>query len=179
MGWLYVPGLEVLSSECELPREETFVWSATSSGKPTRRPLSWRGWTTRPWIARLYGTILRPSTAERGAAWWIASLRASHANHIASQASRLGTRTSARSGRSSSGSLKNANQLSFSLRMSRHSSSTSSRSGAAYQAWASSSHRHYFKPRQRAGDLTSESGSLSLLPTPTARDWRSDHGTQS
>lgn len=34
---------------------------ATSSGKPMRRPLSWRGWTNRPWIRRLSGTISIPS----------------------------------------------------------------------------------------------------------------------
>jgi hypothetical protein len=40
------------------------------------RPPFWsRAWKTAPWIRRLSGTTLPPSTAARGAASWIASLR--------------------------------------------------------------------------------------------------------
>lgn len=84
MAWLYVPALADSNLESELRPEEAIVSCVTSSGKPLPRPLSWRGWKTRPWIGRLSGTISRPSMATRGADWWIASLRASRANHTAS-----------------------------------------------------------------------------------------------
>jgi len=56
---------------------ELFV---TLSGKPTPRPLSWRGWKTRPWMMRLSGMTFAPSTASRGVAAWIASLPATPAS---------------------------------------------------------------------------------------------------
>jgi hypothetical protein len=168
MGWLYVPGLEDLSSGCESRLEEVSVLSATLNGKPTRLPLSWRGWKTRPWIGRLFGTILRPSMAARGAEQWIALLQESRASLTASRDRKRVTRMSARSGRSSSESSRNASQLSFSLRMSRLSSNTSSQSGVAYQGWASRSHRRYYKPRRASERPTCENVSLSLLPTPIA-----------
>ena len=58
------------------PSPEPTLW-LTSSGKPLRRPLSWRGWRTRPYLRLLSGTTLHPSTAARGVASLIASLRAS------------------------------------------------------------------------------------------------------
>lgn len=56
---------------------ELFV---TLSGKPTLRPLSWRGWKTRPWMMRLSGMTFAPSTAARGVAAWIVSLPATPAS---------------------------------------------------------------------------------------------------
>lgn len=84
MAWLYVPALADLNSESESQPADSIVLSVTSSGKPMPRPLSWRGWKTRPWIALLSGTISRPSTAALGAASWIASLRACRASPTAS-----------------------------------------------------------------------------------------------
>lgn len=170
MGWVYVPGLEVSNSASELRPEETSVWCATSSGKPTRRPLSWAGWKRRPWIERLSGTILRPSMADRGVVSWIALLQVSRVSPTVSRGRKRGTRMTGRSGRNSSESSRNPNQLSFSLKMSRLSSSTLNRSIAAYQDWVSISHRHYFKPIRLSELPTSENVSISLLPTPTARD---------
>jgi hypothetical protein len=81
MGWLFVPGLadSSLASESSGPAIEP---SVMLSGKATQRPLSWRGWQSRPWIKHLSGTISAPSTANRGAAKWIASLEASRASHF-------------------------------------------------------------------------------------------------
>ncbi len=56
---------------------ELFV---TLSGKPTPRPLSWRGWKTRPWMMRLSGMTFAPSTASLGVEAWIASLPATPAS---------------------------------------------------------------------------------------------------
>lgn len=74
MGWLYVPGLEGLSSESSSYSETPIELWVTSSGTPMQRPLSWRGWKTRPWIGRLFGTISRPLAAARGVDAWISSL---------------------------------------------------------------------------------------------------------
>lgn len=48
------PEPEVSTSACTSPTPDIELW-VTSSGKPMRRPRSWRGWRTRPWIARLSG----------------------------------------------------------------------------------------------------------------------------
>lgn len=105
MAWLYVPDMGVSSSESERSWETRTGAFVTSSGRPSLRPLSWPGWTRRPWIARLSGTISRPSTAARGVARWISSLRASRASPSAPQASASGPKTIGGSGLTSSKSF--------------------------------------------------------------------------
>lgn len=170
MGWLYVPGLADLNSECELRLEETSVWCVTSSGKPTQQPLSWRGWKIRPWIARLSGTISRPSMAARGVASWIVSLRESRASPTASPESALDTQTNAHFGPNSCVSSENASQRSSSSKTRQISFTTSDLFGASYGAWVSSLHRRCYRPPRSSVDHTSENASLSLLPTPRASD---------
>lgn len=170
MGWLYVPGLADLNSECELQLEETSVWCVTSSGKPTQQPLSWRGWKTRPWIARLSGTILRPSMAAHGGGLWIASLRESRASLTASPESASDMPMSARCGPSSSASSVNADQPSSLSKTRQISFTTSDLFGPSYGAWVSSSHRLCYRPPRSAAHRMNESASLSLLPTPRAID---------
>lgn len=66
----------VSNSECP----DTAVW-VTSSGKPTLRPFSWRGWKTRPWKQLLCGAaVSRTSTGFRGLERWISSLLGSPAS---------------------------------------------------------------------------------------------------
>lgn len=82
--WLHVPSTALpsapaqpdLNSVCTLPWATSTELSVTSSGKHSLRPLSWRGWRTRPWIRLLSGTTSPPSTVARGAAEWISSLPA-------------------------------------------------------------------------------------------------------
>ena len=104
MAWLYVPGSEASNSDSRSPSPDTEPW-LTLSGKASQRPLSWRGWKTRPWIRRLSGLTSPPSTLEHGVASWIASLRASRASRSAAPASSKGSKTTAGSGRSSSASF--------------------------------------------------------------------------
>jgi len=66
------------TSESRSPSPELALW-LTLSGKPTQRPISWRGWKNRPWMRLLSGTTLPPSTVARGVESWIASLAASPA----------------------------------------------------------------------------------------------------
>ena len=56
------------------------LW-VTSSGKPTLRQFSWRGWQTRRWSKHLFGAdLLKISRAGSGVEQWTASLRASRAS---------------------------------------------------------------------------------------------------
>jgi len=82
MAWLFVPELEGLSLGSESSGPDFAPWLSLS-GKVTQRPLSWRGWASRPWIKLLSGTISAPSTASRGVAKWIASLAESHVSRSA------------------------------------------------------------------------------------------------
>ncbi len=96
MAWLHVP-TSITSACAAAPAESTspssWPWASryepfvTSSGTLVRRPLSWPGWETRPWIRLLCGIALRPSTARRGVASWISSLQATRASHSAQPAS--------------------------------------------------------------------------------------------
>jgi len=93
--WLYIPREYCLSSPESVDliaryglffqNVELFV---TSSGKPTPRPYSWRGWKTRPWVKLLYGVTLQPSTVSASMDAWIQSLSASHVKTSQSQASK-------------------------------------------------------------------------------------------
>jgi len=80
MAWLFVPELEDLSLGSESSGPD-FEPSVMLSGKATQRPLSWRGWASRPWIKHLSGTISAPSTASRGVIAFLASLGVSRASH--------------------------------------------------------------------------------------------------
>jgi len=57
-----------------------------------------RAWKTKPWMKRLSGLTLEPSTAARGVASWIASLPGSRANPSASPANEKPKTTSGGSG---------------------------------------------------------------------------------
>lgn len=90
MTWLYLPttclasalGSGVLTSESTLPSPDRFQ-SLSWRGKP-RQPQLWsRAWKMDRSLRRLSGLTLEPSTADRGAASWIASVRATRANPTA------------------------------------------------------------------------------------------------
>lgn len=78
MSCLFVPGLGPSTSPCAWSAERGLC--ATSSGKPSPRASSWRGWQTRPWIQLLSGLICDPSTLDRGLGRWIWLLQATRAN---------------------------------------------------------------------------------------------------
>lgn len=95
--------------------------SVTSSGTPMQRPLSWRGWKTRPYLRLLFGTTLPPSIASRGVEAWMSSLRASRASRGPSPETKKEPRTSDGYGPRSQGSLGKWNPESSSWRTSRRS----------------------------------------------------------
>lgn len=81
-----VPELEASTSEYEslgdTDSDRTLGPFVTSSVKPTRRPLSWRGWKMRPWISLLSGMTLPPSMLLRGVERWISGLEGRHASPL-------------------------------------------------------------------------------------------------
>jgi len=111
MCWLYSPVLEGSSSECSSPSPEPGLY-VLSSGKPSLRPAS-RAIKLRPGLSILSGTIYRPSTAQRGVAAWISSLRASRASRSVSPDSSEAPRTSDGSGPRSSASCESQSLLPF------------------------------------------------------------------
>lgn len=108
---------EVSTSDSTSPSQNIELW-VTSSGTPTLRLRSWRGWKTRPWIALLSGITLQTSTADRGAAWWISSMAAIRANRSALLDSSAAIKTHAISGHTSRASSEKSNPASVSSKMS-------------------------------------------------------------
>lgn len=169
MAFLYVAGLEVSTWDSDLPWASDTELSVTSSGKPTRRPSSWRGWKTRPWIQLLSGTLSNPSTASAGVESWISWLRASLASHTALQAKVEAPKTSVTCGPMSAESSTNAVQLSFFSRTSRElSDSFGITYCLTYEDWVIALRRDY-SARQRLARRNGGSGSSSW-PTPTQSD---------
>ena len=92
--WLYVPPMNSESSPCALVSEASRKES-TQHAQDLASSVTWRGslrqrhfwskaWKKVPWLQRLSGTTLQPSTADHGVALWISSLRASLVNPTAS-----------------------------------------------------------------------------------------------
>lgn len=181
--WLYIPpedfnGLNIspasrsargsagLSSGSPSQNPDIGLW-VTSSETHSRRPLSWRGWATRPWIGRLSGVTLPPSTAARGAARWISSLPAIPASRLPSAAAGRALRTRGTSGRMS-GALRRKSALArSSARMSRDTSLWAFPSSpGTYGQWVTSLGRACSQ-RQKQARAILGAGS-SFWPTPLA-----------
>lgn len=182
--WLHLPpgfspssrAWEGLISPSDSP-SHLLARSATWSGKSIP-PSSWqRVCVTEPSIPLLSGLTFAPSTVDRGAESWIASLEVSPA------------RTSARPGRepdslahdpgyglSTPASWRKSDQESSSSRTSRPSSSGDSTGfSATWPRWGSM-RSGACSARPGSGRLTAGKGS-SFWPTPTARDWKDGAAT--
>lgn len=127
--WLYIPTTSRSSTQrraraCSrqqlsllAPRSECVPEpSAIVSGTPVPRPVSWRGWKARPYLKLLSGTTLGHWTASRGAAKWIASVRAIRANRSRPPENNLGTAILATFGRPCVERLRGLNPASCSWR---------------------------------------------------------------
>jgi hypothetical protein len=168
MAWLYVPASEGSSSPSISSPTTIGLWD-TSSAKHTQRPLSWRGWLTRPWVKLLSGTTLPPSTADRGVELWIASLRATPANRSAPQESAVVRTMSAISGRISNGLLSRyLPNSSFSKMLLDMSPSGLTLFEPSYEQWATAL-RQVSLARRKLARRTNDSGYSSWL-TPTTTD---------
>lgn len=177
MTWLYVPSLstdsryapgwEDWNSESSSPCPATEL-CVTSSGKPMLRPYSWRGWKTRPWIKRLFGTISNPSMAERGVESWISSLRASRASPTPSPASRKDMPTTEPCGPSSSESWASVDPPWSSSRTSQLSLGGFESPESDYVSWVTRSKSRSSSLRRTLAHRISASA-CSSWPTPQVR----------
>ena len=138
----------------------------SSSGKPSPRPPSWQGWKTRRWITRLSGTMLRPSTAVRGAARFISSLPDIPASPSPGRAVGAAPRTRAISGRMWRASSARSGPNGASSRMSTDTCIWAPpRCSKSFRAWATALRRACSRRERLAHPNTGDAS--SLWPTPT------------
>lgn len=178
MTWLHLPSTCLPSApdtaasslECPVQPGDVLTRSATWKGKPRQLRFWSIKWRVAPWLRRLSGVTLQPSTAARGVESWISSLRAIRASQNLQPENEPVPMMSAGSGRRSRASSAKSSPRSFSLRTSQPTlpglsgeclmtlpRSGSMSSGVVYQ-------------RQRLAPPTSASGFTGSLPTPTASD---------
>lgn len=176
MSWLYAQELAASRSLFGNPSER--VSSLTWRGKHMPWPYWFIKWKKERWLRLLSGLTYETSRLERFEVAWISSLRDSHANRIASQASDSAPATIAGCSMISRASFARFDQASSSWRTSpallplvstgflgHWPSSGSMRSGGVFR-------------RPKSELPTGGIGCSSLLPTPTARDWRSGKASQ-
>jgi hypothetical protein len=153
-----------------------FVLWVLSSGKPTRQPSSSLEWAKAPWIRLLYGTISRPSTAERTAAEWISLLPASPARATALPAADSVSTTSDGCGPSAGASCSKPAPDGCSSRTSPDCSPPpGTRSAKSSTRWprAGGLRSGITFQRQPSAPRTSAIVSSCSLPTPTASEYGS------
>src|SRR5262245_28110809 len=169
MGWLYVPGLAASSWASDSPATTGSAPSVTWRGKPMPPRRWWRAWMTVPWTRRLSGTTLPPSTAARGVASWISSLRDTRASRSASPATDAALRILATSGPTWRASLTSAAQTSLFSRTSPAICHSALRqSPATWNAWVSAL-RAAYSAREGLEHPTAANGSSSW-PTGNVTD---------
>lgn len=177
--WLHCPNLapyhyaqESEVSTSDSSSHSTVELFVTSSGKPSLRPFSWRGWKTRPWIQRLYGTILRPSTADLGVETWIYYLRATRASLSPAPERASETRILDTSGLTSHASSTKSNQGSLFSKTSKATSTTGSKkSSKRFPNWGMT--RGGVFTQLPKPELHTDATECSSWPTATAGDSRS------
>lgn len=177
--WLYVPTQKTMNSAgsafvpasadsisefaSRFPSIELFV---LSSEKVLQRPLSWRGWKTRAFIQRLFGTISDPLMAAHGVEKFISSLPDILANPFRFRVNAKANTTPAISGQKSAESSTKSNQNSSSVKTSPAICPLASKtSSETFKKWAMSLQRASYQ-RRKSAQRTPEKGS-SFWPTPT------------
>lgn len=151
---------------------ELFV---TSSGTHMLRPLSWPGWKTRPWIKLLSGLTCAPSTAARGVAAWISSLRATRASRSALPGGNLARPTPDTSGQTSQGSSTRSGRSGCSAKTSLAIFIWDSTwSPETLKAWATALQRACFQREKSA--LATSGADSSSWPTPLASLFKQVNG---
>jgi hypothetical protein len=157
------------SSSASRPPSHPVFW-VTSSGTPTPRPSSWRGWRTRPWSRLLFGAATSPTSTQLRS--WVESISCrldSPASPGALQESGRARTTSAGSGPPSSGSSASASPATSSSRTFRDSIAMDSVSCFPTLPRSGSMRSGRISQRPTWERRTCESGS-SFWATPNARD---------
>jgi len=173
--WLHLPATCLPSCPSAQATADS-TWDSTSrlaalarsaglNGTPTP-PRSWsRAWKSKPWLTRLCGQMPAPSTADRGAASWIASLAATRASRSASPASAPGPTIPGISGPTSPASWPRSAPGSASSRTSATTSTSGwPRSPLTSQEWATRLNAAY-SARRKWAHRTAANASSSW-PTP-------------
>lgn len=176
MAWLFVPGLVGLVGLSLQPSERSEVIERSATSKKTSPPpLSLpRGWKKRPYAKLLSGTILNPSMATRGVAWWISLLRDSLVNRSRVQENNGAPMMSAGYGRISLESFERCGRVSFSLRMSQASFNWDCQPFSKILPRWGFMQNGVVYPRQPLAHPMNETDSFAW-PTPTAHDSRPGH----
>lgn len=168
--WLYVP-----STCCPSAPGSGCSTSASSSlCRRLERSATWRGkhiasksWQRAcgkaSWMTALFGRLLKPSTAKRGVASWISSLRACPVSPTPSPASSAGTKTSEPSGPPSCASSETFNPNWCSSKTYQPSFSIFDPSETHFTDWAIGLRRDYSR-RMKLARARRESGSSALRP---------------
>lgn len=167
--WLYVPfqsALESVASTSDSPSpsqalERSVMWR----GKPSRSRVWLQRWSRVPWLRRLSGLTLEPSTAARGVEQWIASLRAFPASPTAQQGSERDTSTNGQSGPPSAESSRSVSPPWCFSKTSLSFSSILSQSEVDYAAWVIELRREY----SARAKLARRIGERDSLLWPTAK----------
>ena len=186
MTWLYVPHLpnsrfsqvtrDTLSPSSFSLGVDTELW-VMSKGTPSPRRLSRLDFRTVPWIRRLSGIWLNPSTAEAIADEWISLLPLRPASPFPAPENNGGTKTGAPSEKGAvrsptcSGSSPKSNRRSVSSRTRLNGSreDTSSPWGGSYIAWVTESKSLSSSLRKTLGRRIAEPA-FSSWPTPRTTD---------
>ena len=156
------------TSACTSPNPPTELW-LSSSGRVMRRPLSWRGWRTRPWLRHLSGTICDPSTADRGAVAFISSLPVIPASPSAAPESAAAKPIRDTSGPKSRASSPRPSRNGFGAKMSKGICRWDTpASPTIYAKWVTRQRRGC-SAREKLAQATGVAASSSW-PTPTASD---------
>ncbi len=175
--WLHIPNIAACRSARAMPDSTLACTSPNpdialcvmSSGRPMQRRLSWRGWRTRPWLRRLYGTICDPSTASRGATAFISSLPVIPASPSARPGCGEALTIPGTCGPRSHGSSERSGRDGSSAKMSKAISIWDApRSSATFRDWATALRRDCLRREKQA--LATGVAASSSWPTPTASD---------
>ncbi len=177
--WLFVPpqDMKKFSASAFVLASEDWIsgctWQnpdiepcAMSSETVSPRPLSWRGWRTRPWLRLLSGTICDPSTAERGAERFISSLPDIPASRSRSLGYAAARTTPATYGRRSRASSRRSARNGASSKTSPAISPSASRtSPETFKEWATGLQRVSYQRRKSAGRIPAKGCSFWATPT--------------
>lgn len=155
---------------------QSVVWNTKFSPSST-----WsRRWKRTAWLRHLCGVICEPSTADRGVASWIRSLRATRANRSARPGDDVATAILGTFGRTSTESLARLNPGScFSKMFPTISVLDSPKSSKIWSDWVTKLRQDCLQRQKLAQARGGNGFSFSRWPTPTAHDYRTPNSAYS
>ncbi len=176
--WVNVPSTACLSAQEVGGSNSVSDWfwktlerSVGWNGKPTQLPTWRKRWKRTAWLQHLFGRISELSTADRGVARWIASLRATHAKDSQLLVNDVDRQIRDTFGPTSVESLAKLNPVSYFSKTYRIiSTSVGKKSLPRWKAWVMTLRRASLL-RRKLGHLIAESGSSSWA-SPNARGWK-------